>query len=619
MTSIAMQRSSDGSENGTRDSAIALAFALARSMVSTLRWSMVPVISVSAALAVTEGAGLVLLVPLLGTIGLVVTDGPVGSVARWTTAAFEAAGLHPSLEAVLAVFMGLSLAYATLYRWYVEIGPQLEQRFVLALRHRLYDAIVSARWSFLVQRRASDLSHALTAEMDRISTSVDQALAILGGLGVTLMYLTVGARLSPGLTAMVAAGAIVLLVLLRGRTTRAVDHAAAYSNANRRLHGMVLESLAGLKVAKSTNAEGRESALFRRLSGNASAQYLLLVRTFAQSKRGLDLASAAGLCALVFVAVNAFDVRGTSLLLIVLVFARVMPRMMSLQESLQLFAAGLPAFRTVMRLEAACRADVEQLPATGGFCLTLERRLRIDAVSYRYAPDSRLVLDAISLDVDAGRTTAIVGPSGGGKSTLADLMMGLLRPDAGAVLADGVPLTPDRLRVWRETIGYVPQETFLLHDTIRANLAWAAPEASEDEMWRVLDLAFARTFVAALPDGLDSVVGDRGMRLSGGERQRIALARALLRRPSLLILDEATSALDAVSEQHILEAVRRLHGTMTIVIITHRLAAVRDADIIHVISDGRLVESGSWLQLSTRDGGLLHRLWQLQRLEVVPA
>ena len=596
-----------------------LAVGFVRTLMSSLGWELAPAIVVSIALAVTEGAGLLLLVPLLETIGLVVTDGAAGRVAAWTSSAFLFFGLSPSLEAVLVVFMAVSIAYAALYRWHLMLSPQLEQRFVLMLRHRLYDAIVSARWSFLVQRRATDMAHALTADLDRVSTSAHQLLTIIASLGVTLVYVLVAARLSPALTAVVAAAALVLLLMLRGRTHRSAEQGAAYSEASRRVYGMVSESLAGLKVAKSTGATAQDAAAFRTLTRSASELYLQLLGAFALSKRRLDLASAAGVSVLVLVAVNGFGIRGASLLLVVFVFARVMPRMLSLQESVQLFVAGLPAFRTVMALQEQCEREAERLGHETTCRLELGRRLQIDRVSYSYTLQSRRILHSIQLDVEAGRTTAIVGPSGSGKTTLADLVMGLLHPDSGRVLVDGLPLTADRLHSWRRAIGYVPQETFLLHDSVRANLAWAMPDATENDMWRALELASARSFVSALPQGIDTIVGDRGARLSGGERQRLALARALLRRPSLLILDEATSALDAASEGQILDAIRQLHGTLTIILITHRLWAVRDADMIHVIADGRVAESGSWLELSRLQGGLFRRLWEIQRLEIVQA
>jgi ATP-binding cassette subfamily C protein len=596
-----------------------LAVHFVRSMLATLGWQLVPVVIVSIALAVTEGVGVLLLVPLLASIGVVVANGPAGSVASWTAGAFSWIGVAPSLETVLTAFMAVSVGYAALYRWHLVLSPRLEQQFVLTLRHRLYEAIVSARWSFLVQRRASDMAHALTVDIDRVSSSAHQLLTLVSGLGVTIVYLAVAARLSPALTAVVVVGAFVLLVLVRRRTRHSAEHGAAYSEASRRLHGMVSESLAGLKVAKSTGAEVRASAVFQRLTRTASDRYLELIASFADSKRRLDLASAGGLCVLVFAAVRVFGIRGASLLLVVFIFARIMPRILALQDSIQLFVAGLPAFEEVTKLHRQCEREAEHLEDSGNSRLELSRMLRVEGVCYRYTTEGRQILNSIDLEIMAGRTTAIVGPSGSGKSTLADLVMGLLSPNAGDLLVDGVPLTADNLRAWRRAIGYVPQDTFLLHDSIRANLAWAVPQAAEEEMWQALELASAQEFVAALPDGIDTQVGDRGVRLSGGERQRLALARALLRRPSLLILDEATSALDAVSEQQVLDAIRQLHGRLSIIMITHRLAAVRDADVVHVIAGGRVAESGTWPELSARRGSLFRRLWEIQRLEIAHA
>jgi len=185
--------------------------------------------------------------------------------------------------------------------------------------------------------------------------------------------------------------------------------------------------------------------------------------------------------------------------------------------------------------------------------------------------------------------TAVIGHSGAGKTTLIDLLMGLIRPEKGEILVDGRPLEGRFLFSFRRAVSYVPQDPFLFHASIRDNLRIAAPDASEDDMWEALRLSASEEFVRGLPLGLDTVVGDRGVRLSGGERQRIVLARALLRKPALLILDEATSALDAVNEDKIRQALDRLKGEMTIIVIAHRLSTIRNADHVIVLERGRVV------------------------------
>jgi ATP-binding cassette subfamily C protein len=254
----------------------------------------------------------------------------------------------------------------------------------------------------------------------------------------------------------------------------------------------------------------------------------------------------------------------------------------------------LPAHANAQRWLRVCAAAAEPAPDEPQAEFRFSRELRLEGVSYRHQTDGPVALHDVDLVIAARRTTALVGPSGAGKTTLADLILGLTAPDSGTLSVDGRPLAGCDRQAMRRTAAYVPQDAFLFPGTIRSNLLWANPGMAEDRLWQALALAAADDFVRALPQGLDSPVGERGIRLSGGERQRIALARALLRDPQLLVLDEATSHLDSESERHIQRALEQLHGKVTLLLIAHRLSTVRHADNIVVIERGRIVETGDW-------------------------
>jgi ATP-binding cassette, subfamily C, bacterial len=259
----------------------------------------------------------------------------------------------------------------------------------------------------------------------------------------------------------------------------------------------------------------------------------------------------------------------------------------------------------LMEKIAQCEREVEPGPTRGEAEIALQREIRFEQVSFDYegeAGTGRPAVRGVNLVIPARTIVALVGPSGAGKSTIADLLMGLLTPDGGRILIDARELTTALSRTWRERIAYVPQSPFLFNDTVRGNLTWARPGANDEECWEALCLAAAEDFVRGLPDGLGTRVGERGVQLSGGERQRIVLARELLGKPSLLILDEATSALDSEHERRIHAALEQVRGTITVMIITHRLSSIRDADYIHVMQRGEIVESGTWTELLLGDG-----------------
>ena len=215
------------------------------------------------------------------------------------------------------------------------------------------------------------------------------------------------------------------------------------------------------------------------------------------------------------------------------------------------------------------------------------------------------VLRSVSFCLEPGRVTALLGRNGTGKTTLANLLLGVLNPKGGQITVDGVPLTPQNLRTWRRQVGYVPQEPLILNASVRENLLRFHPAATEDEMTDALKRAMAWEFVRALPQGLDTLLGERGVRLSGGERQRLVLARILIGRPRLIILDEATSALDYESETAFRELVRTMSGNAAVLLIAHRLATIRMATHAIVLENGEIAEQGTMSELLRKPGGYL--------------
>ena len=359
--------------------------------------------------------------------------------------------------------------------------------------------------------------------------------------------------------------------------------------------------LGGLKLAKGHNAEGPHVRHFEEIVATTRKRQLEFTRIDSTVRAGLNLGAAFALAVLIWFALSTAALPLPELLLLVLIFARVMPGLFRLQQNAQQLAHVLPAYAHVRVMRRMLEEAAETPAGDGEPGMELRRALTVRNVSFVYeaaAGTGGAALENVALDVPAGKMTAVAGPSGAGKSTLADLLLGLLEPGRGEVCIDGVPLTGSNARRWRDSVAFVPQDPYLFHDTIRGNLRWAHPEATEAEMWQALRLAAADGFVAALPEGLDTVAGDRGGRLSGGERQRITLARALMKRPALLVLDEATAQLDAENERWILAALQSLRGRTTVVAIAHGPALLEAADGIVLLQSGRVAATGTWRELA---------------------
>jgi ATP-binding cassette subfamily C protein len=568
-------------------------------------------LGLTVAVGLTEGLTLLLLVPLLQLAGVEV-QGSISGIETRLSEAFAVVHVRPSLVSVLLVYVALTLIQATLTRERHMADERAVLRYTLSLRRRLYRAIASAEWLTLSRIRSSDFTFALTTAVDQVDTGAHNLLYFTATLAVALVYAALALHVSPAMSSIVLGTSLLLLLVERARTflgRSRGEHVAARTNE---LYATAAEQLGGLKTAKSYGHEERHLELFLDVGRRINAARMGLTQAFASLRWQMTVGSVLALSVILYLAVGVFRLPTAAILLLLFLFSRLVPRLVSLQQSFQEILSSVPALERIDNLIAVCesapeRAGDEQRP------IVLARQIELENVSFSYGnPPGASHLDSVSMRIPAARTTAIVGPSGAGKSTVADLLLGLITPARGTVRVDDTVLDSSRVRSWRSQIGYVAQDTFLFNDTIRFNLAWAAPESSEAEMFEALDHASAADYVSRLPAGIDTVIGERGVRLSGGERQRLSLARALLRNPRLLILDEATSALDSENEERIYRAILELHGEMTIVIITHRLSTIRNADVIHVLDAGRLVGSGSWEELLAGENPRFRELCRAQ-------
>jgi ATP-binding cassette subfamily C protein len=570
-------------------------------------------------LSLTEGTGLLLLVALMQLVGLDMQQGSAGRLVEFVASLFAAFGLRPTLVAALGLYVFVVSIQALVSCCQSTLNVKLEQDLVAFLRRRLYQAIANTNWLFFSRCRSSDFMHVLTAEVEKVGQATGLLLGLLATTVISVIYTAFALKLSTVMTGLVLLCGGGLTWLFRGRTRVAHLAAEGLSRAMNRLYAAITEHLGGMKTAKSYGAEDRHADIFARLTEQVRQTHMRIVRNDTGVYFWFEIGSVLALSLILYVAYELLALPTPEVLLLLFLFARIVPRFSGVQQSYQSLVKLVPAFTTIMamqaRLEAAAEPKAEKVEE-----FKLRYGIQFEQVSFGYENDGKApVIWNLDLTIKAGQTTAIVGPSGAGKSTIADLATGLLVPDQGRVLVDGIPLSPERMRAWRDQIGYVSQETFLFHDTVRANLLWARADASDEEIRRALRLAAAEEFVSRLPSGLDTILGDRGVLVSGGERQRLALARALLRRPSLLILDEATSNVDSENEGRIQRAIQELHGQMTILVIAHRLSTVRDADAIHVLERGRVIESGTWDALAAEGNGRFRALCTAQGIEEGPS
>ena len=554
----------------------------------------------------TDGVGLMLLVPLLGLleIGQGKSDNLITSI---TESLFVQTGLPFELVSILLLYVMLVIIRAVLIFWRDVFLQKMQHEFVDHMRCQLQTVIGNANWLYLLRKRPSDLLHILTTDINRIGYGTQLVLDMLTGLAMGLVYLVISFHLSATITAIVLICGALLLWMMKHYAGQAHQLGLEQTKSIKALFASADEFLGGIKLVKSYAAEAFYRQYFIRATEQQRSKLLAFNRTRSLAQQIFQVGSVLLISILFYVAIAILKIPTAQLLVLAIIFIRFMPLLSRLQRNYEQIMHMLPAYTSVIDLKQACIAAAESKPRHPLTPLALQQQICLQDISFSYN-GQQPTLKAINTVIPACQTTAIVGPSGSGKSTLADILAGLILPKQGQLRIDGRLLKSAKLPAWRAAIAYVPQDNYLFHDTLRANMQWVNPASTDDDLYRVLELAAATAFVNQLPQGLDTVIGERGIRLSGGERQRIALARALLRNPALLILDEATSALDNRHEHMIQQAIDSLHGQLTIVLIAHRLSSVRYADRILVMEKGRLVQAGNWDTLIEKKDGVFYAL-----------
>jgi ATP-binding cassette, subfamily C, bacterial len=533
----------------------------------------------------TDSLGLITLIPLLDVLtGSGASSALSVKILSW----WEALGVRPELTGLLLAFVVLMA-----FRGSIRIAKGLASTRLRAeltddLRNEAIAVLMRAEWRWLGDQKRSDQTNMLLTEVQRAGTGVFAALSLLATAAAILAYLLTAMTIEPLTTALAAFGGGLMLMLFGGLRRRAMRLGQEQLIANRRLFENTLESIGAIKLAKILGTTELHLTSFGQAVTDLRENQIQFVLFSSVSRELFQLFGAIIVASYVYVSVIFWDKPLPELFVMVFVFARLVPMLTSVQKFLQMMMNALPALLEAETIIAQARDAAEPAQDTEKAAISLSKDLRLSNVSIRYTEGDTLALSDVTLRLPAGSTTVIMGPSGAGKSTLADVFMGLLRPDEGKIVIDSVALTdPDRVR-WRRSVSYVPQEITRYSGTIRENLERGKPAATDADIDAALAAASA-DFVYALPNGIDTLIGDGAHGLSGGEKQRLALARGLLRSPSLLVLDEVTSSLDPENELKIRDSLANLAGKMTIVILGHRNAFLQIADQVLRLEDGKLV------------------------------
>lgn len=584
------------------------AFELIKDLYNKVGSKVTAYIALSIIGSFTGGIGILLIFPLLSFIGLYNETAINSKLLERMKNMFSYLDKDMKLIAVLLIYIVIIGTTSFLDRYISILSAYISTEYREKLRIAYFKKMTSCQWTYFISRNKNELTNILFNDVTNIVTAVATLLYIISDMVLSGIQIGIALFISWKATILILSLGGVAFLIISPYIKKVKDIGLEQRDSYRGLTESIRNQLEGLKDIKCYGLEEEYIKAFEENSEALKEISREYVRINSKPSIIYKIIAAVVLSAYLYYSLVISKMDVAALLIIIVIFSRLWPIYPAMQYSIHQFLVCLPSFHSYREqiTDFTKYEVVYDLPKTPE-AYALKEEVVFKNVYFKYSQEKPYCLKNISFSLPLNKITAIVGPSGAGKTTIADMLMGLITPDRGGIYLDGVLMDRFLLEQWRSSIAYVQQDSFLFQGSIKENLLRYALEATEEELKEVLRLVSAE-FVFELPQGIDTMVGDRGVMLSGGERQRLILARALLRKPKLLILDEATSALDNDNEYKVQRLMEGLKGKTTVLVIAHRLSTVKRADNILVLEDGVIVESGHYEELVSKEQGYLKRM-----------
>jgi len=548
-------------------------------------------------MGLSEGISMVLLLPLLNRLGLVAANAQ-GAANNLIERGLAIAGANDTNKVfvLVVVVATMQMTLSIGLNWW---SIRLARTYQVQRQLELFSTLMRAKWIFIVDRKAGELTNAVVTECERLGRSFTTCLSLLGSAMVALIYTLLSVFIAWQVTITLVSFAVLAALVMTRFYKKSYSLGKRIAPLNAELQSLLDEQFAGAKFIKTSVGQRRATAQLEPV-----VRQLGHINTFAAAmpatvRSVLEYVALIGLAGTLVITSKGLGLAPANVILVLVLFGRLFPRLTTVQAQLYSLNANIHAVEVLEGLQIAAAGEAEREDGSDQ-PLTIRKPAILAVRDLQVRFGERVALDQINLALPIPGLLAVVGRSGAGKSTLVHTLLGLIEPSAGSIQLGSHDLLSASLGAWRRIIGYVPQEIILFHASVRDNLILVNPAASEFDLKIAAQRAHALEFIEALPNGFETIVGDQGMKLSGGQRQRLGIARALLMNPAFLIMDEAMSALDSESEAELLQMLDELRRDIGILLVAHRLAAVRRADVICVFENGRIVESGVWNELMAR-------------------